>query len=219
MPLLVDLGSLCVHRAERSAAALISGLPPTSPFFPSQRAGTGVRAVASTSSKINSNGPFPRRSRESSGVVSGTAFPPSWTNEFRERRAQEYQVKRGGNASWPGGVTPFCGSCIFVCAPRAPRCRYSVSRSGVAGLTPGCAQAPDGHWVMASEASAQAAQCCLHRLRFAEIEEFPDDEVDFSDILGGFAVGRCQALCRPCDGESVQIPQSWLFWPRCRKFL
>ena len=59
---------------------------------------------------------------------------------------------------------------------------------------------------MASEASAQAAQCCLHRLRFAEIEEFPDDEVDFSDILGGFAVGRCQALCRPCDGEAVQIP-------------
>ena len=59
---------------------------------------------------------------------------------------------------------------------------------------------------MATEASAPVAQCCLHKLKFAAVEEFPDDEVDFSDILGGFAVGRCQAQCRPCDGESVQIP-------------
>ena len=64
----VDLWFLCMHHAPRGAAALNLGLPPTSPFFPSPRAGTGVRAVASTSSKINSNWPFLRRSRESSGI-------------------------------------------------------------------------------------------------------------------------------------------------------
>ena len=59
---------------------------------------------------------------------------------------------------------------------------------------------------MEPEGSAQPGRCCLHLLRFAEIEEFPDDVVDFSDILGGYAIGRCQALCRPCDGETVQVP-------------
>ena len=59
---------------------------------------------------------------------------------------------------------------------------------------------------MASEGSAQPGQCCLHRLRFAHVEEFPDETADFSDILGEFAVGKCQALCRPCGGETVQIP-------------
>ena len=57
-----------------------------------------------------------------------------------------------------------------------------------------------------SELSGCPETCCLHKLRFAEVKEFPDDEVDFTDVLSTFAVGRCQATCRPKDGAAVQIP-------------
>ena len=49
-------------------------------------------------------------------------------------------------------------------------------------------------------------QCSLHLLRFIEVEEFPDDGVDFSDVLGGFASGRCQALCCRKDGARLRVP-------------
>ena len=53
--------SACVRpqRLAQCRCCFFISLPPTSPFFPSQRAGTGVRAVASTSSKINSRRHIP----------------------------------------------------------------------------------------------------------------------------------------------------------------
>ena len=50
-------------------------------------------------------------------------------------------------------------------------------------------------------------ECCsLHRLKFADVAEFPDDKPDFNDILQGFAIGRCQATCRRKDTPPVRIP-------------
>ena len=32
--------------------------------------------------------------------------------------------------------------------------------------------------------------CCLHQLKFVEVDEFPDDAPDFSDVLEGYAMRR-----------------------------
>ena len=59
-----------------------------------------------------------------------------------------------------------------------------------------------------SELGSCPETCCLHRLKFSEIEEFPEEVVDFTDELGSFAIGKCQAsyACRPKNGATVQIP-------------
>ena len=52
----------------------------------------------------------------------------TWTNEFRERRAQEY-LGIGGQGVSCADVMPFCGSLVLVHAPRTARCRCSEFRS------------------------------------------------------------------------------------------
>ena len=133
--------SFCRKTCTPAAVAAVSGRS-----LVWERAGTGVRAVASTSSKINSNWRFYGVAVRVAVVVSGTAFPPTWTNEFRERRAQEY-LGIGGRES--AALT----SCLsvdlwFLCMHHAPRGAAALNfRSRVSGLTPGCAKAPVAHRV------------------------------------------------------------------------
>ena len=47
--------------------------------------------------------------------------------------------------------------------------------------------------------------CCLHQLKFVEVDEFPDDAPDFSDVLEGYAMRRCQAACTSRAGARVQV--------------
>ena len=35
-------------------------------------------------------------------------------------------------------------------------------------------------------------KCCIHLVRFAKIEEFPDEEPDLDGVRSSFKAGRCQ---------------------------
>ena len=52
----------------------------------------------------------------------------------------------------------------------------------------------------------RSAKCCVHQLKFATLPEFPDDTPDFSDVVGGFAMRRCQARVTAPDGGRMQVP-------------
>ena len=47
--------------------------------------------------------------------------------------------------------------------------------------------------------------CGLQKLNFVNVDEFPGETPDFSDILGGFAIRRCQGVCRPAGSAAVRI--------------
>ena len=49
--------------------------------------------------------------------------------------------------------------------------------------------------------------CQIHKLRFADVEEFPDDDKpDFSSTLATYATGRCKASVCAGDGSSYRTP-------------
>ena len=52
----------------------------------------------------------------------------------------------------------------------------------------------------------RSAKCSVHQLKFATLPEFPDDTPDFSDVVGGFAMRRCQARVTAPDGGRMQVP-------------
>lgn len=49
-------------------------------------------------------------------------------------------------------------------------------------------------------------QCGLHYLKFAVLEEYPDDTPDFSDVLGSLATRRCRAKACRRDGARMRVP-------------
>ena len=48
-------------------------------------------------------------------------------------------------------------------------------------------------------------KCCIHLVRFAKIEEFPDEEPDLDGVLSSFKAGRCQrnVLDRDSGGREI----------------
>ena len=57
-----------------------------------------------------------------------------------------------------------------------------------------------------TQAEGRAAKCCIHLLKFARLSEFPDDNVDLSDVLATFKAGRCNARTLGSDGRVPRIP-------------
>ena len=49
-------------------------------------------------------------------------------------------------------------------------------------------------------------KCSIHLLRFALIEEFPGEEPDLDEVLGGFAAHRCQRNVLDREGNYLRVP-------------
>ena len=49
-------------------------------------------------------------------------------------------------------------------------------------------------------------KCCIHLLRFAEIEEFPGEAPDIDGVLVSFAAHRCQRNVLDRDGNYLRVP-------------
>ena len=49
-------------------------------------------------------------------------------------------------------------------------------------------------------------KCCIHLVRFAKIEEFPDEEPDLDGVLSSFKAGRCQRNVLDREGNYLRVP-------------